>query len=152
MTAYMGGFLLCKFQFHHIKKTNVPVNHCNSCKSLLSEDIDFTLHLYNTFKEYESQNQKKLQYCSGDFVLHILQWETVFQHVFKHFRNIPNIRKLMRESIAEHTTLPEICKMEFAHFLIDLFLRTRLYHSIKSLNLEMHRKDATDKIKKIKGF
>lgn len=151
-TAYLGGFILLKCNVFHLKQTNSTINDSCICHILVAEDVDLSLHLYNTFKEYDGDSRSNLKYCSETLVLLLLKWEAVFQYVFTNYKNIPFIKRTIIDAIKEHAPSQNLCKDELYEFLLDLYVRTRLFHSVKVLNSQISKPVTTDKMKKITGL
>ena len=69
-----------------------------------------------------------------DFVSMIAAFEGVFSFCVKHMFQLPCLKQTIIEQIQEKADFVDFRSKEGSHFILDLFVRTRLFAHLKYVN------------------
>ena len=125
--AYVAGYLLNRCFKKHT---------CSNCKdALVTENLDDNRNLLNFFKAYESaKNFGGLLIPSSPFLQYVEQLEDTFITSFSIYTKCDGVGKNILVKL-QQIAIPFCCCDDFPkEFLQKLFLRLRIYYSLKFAN------------------
>ena len=153
-TSYFSGFMAYKIFKFHSNKLKTSVNECDQCSnSMLSGEVDFNIHLFTTFKEF---NQNKispnygLKYCCRSFIDVVQELERIFLYFFSSFPNISNFTKSVTNFIHQQCFLPEFCNPMVTEFFIKSYVKCRLLQCVRLRSKILRKPKKDEKLKKLK--
>ena len=124
--AYVAGYLL---------KKCFDIHQCSSCKEILaSTNLDSSSKLLCYFKNYKDDNSSRLQMPSQCFLDYILRLEDSF---VKHFSVYTKSTKVGDDLLKIFKSMPvnfQQCPAFPMEYMLKLFLRMRIYYTIKFAN------------------
>jgi len=154
--SYFAGYLAYKLCHLHTKKLKTPLQSCQNCDQILTS-LDYNLHLFVNFKDFKQSVDSSwgLKYCSEQFILTVESYEKLFLYLFHNYSHLPGFSRIAFKALKEHVhPHPTFYNPLGLDYLINFFLKCRIFHSIKFLNSKLigdksERKAIMDKIKKI---
>ena len=137
--AYVAGYLLRKcFQIHKC---------CNCESALVTNQLEDNRNLLCFFKAYESEKTfGGLLAPTKSYLDYVIQLEDIFVRDFATYTKCSGIRKKILAELQSVTVPFTLCPEFQLEYLLKLFLRMRIYYSIKFANREL----STNKSKKPK--
>lgn len=91
-------------------------------------------HLYTSYKDYEEDNSnKKLKYCSDSFIEVIVKWDHFFNSFFNKYQTKNGFIRMSTDYIVTYLNY-DFCKKEYLLYIVNLFLRCRLYMKLNTIN------------------
>jgi len=129
--TYVSGYLMKKCLEKHV--CQVCIEYANHQKTL---DQSFLLTFFKSYSANDTSNFGKLLMPHDDFYNYVIKLEDIFVENFPSIATNNNIGSTMKDLL---------CNVRFSHpcvlfnkqFLIDLFIRFRIFTAIKFLNRSM---------------
>jgi hypothetical protein len=137
---YVVGSVLYKYFKHH---------ECIMCKNLLTSDrqeCTETHHLYTYLKAYNSNPDRpgdfgSLTVPSEDLFVYFIRINDVIVEKFTDFAHLNHPCKSVIDLIIRNFQFPQCvsqtCHAAFQKWLLETFIRTRLYYVLKTMNGKM---------------
>lgn len=118
----------------------LKIHQCQTCldyaqtNSTLSSD-----NFYAHFKVYEQNNSSlfhNLIMPNSRFYEYVFCIDNIFNNNFVQLAPWPNVGKILRDLMLNETFWDHPCKDFPTHFLVNLFVRFRIYHTLNRTNKE----------------
>lgn len=133
--AHIGGFLISRLEDFHYSSTGLQVKDCSTYGQILT-DKDLNLHCFSDMKEYVSEgNIDKLKYVNESFISFLKESDECFEYIFFKYIREAGLKKRIISFINEKTMGgPLFCKPAIGDFVVDLFVRTKIFDTLKEIN------------------
>ena len=149
--GYFAGYICHKFSFFHSKKSLKKISECDCCSSILTRNLTLDFHLYSSYRDYRINEKNSLSYASETFINAIIAWERVFVYFFTNFGEYDNLKKAIKSYILKYSIMPVLCNEIHLEYIINLYIKTRLFTAVKCVNSKADEKIFKDKIKTLKN-
>lgn len=147
---YYAGYIVRTLAEKH-RKLGINLEDCHVCSQILGVPDEVT-HRYVYLREYTSLEdfEYRLKYCSDWFVDVILICEKIFLYVFDKYRHENKIKEIVSGAIMKYNnSADKFCTKEIYRFLVDTFVRARLFQSVREVNAALSSKGNKDKMLKL---
>jgi len=130
--TYICGYLI---------KQCLKIHQCQICLDYAQNNSNLSSNnFYAHFKSYEQSNNSSLFYNlvlpNSNFYEYIFCVDNIFNNNFIQLAPQPNVGKTLRDLMLNSTFLDHPCKDFPKTFLINLFIRFRIYHTLNRTNKE----------------
>jgi hypothetical protein len=125
--VYFSGFLLKRLLLFHV--------NCERCSALVDNtSLPSLPETKLTFMEHKQFSDGHLIMPCDAFVDMIACFEGVFSMYVKQVFHLPCLKETLIEHITKNTDFDDFCSNEATTFILDLFVRTRIYFYLKYVN------------------
>ena len=148
--TYFAGFIFRYINKNHFSATNVALNDCPICNSLI-RDPDPILHSIVLRKDYGVDNDDlKLTYCTEIFINFLMKLEKIHLYFFNLSLHNLNYLKSIVAIVIENFETDIFCTPQFTEKVVKKVFLCRLLKDIKKKNSDIYKLDYKTKIMKLK--